>query len=52
MFDPVIAVCAVFAVIVGVMRGFANINSVKEGYSSGYPESNNLFTFLFVDKYK
>jgi hypothetical protein len=38
-------------IIVGVIHGLQQINFVRSGRAVGVKPSNNLFTFLFMDKY-
>lgn len=39
------------AIIVGILHGLKQMDMAHRGISHGVPPSNNLFTFLFTDKY-
>jgi len=41
----------VFCIIVGILSGLQEMSKTHRGLKSGVKPSNNLFTFLFMDKY-
>lgn len=52
MNDPILACFFVLAVIFGIIAGINNISNTRANTDKNYIESNNIFTFLFLDKYK
>jgi hypothetical protein len=41
----------ILCVIVGVLSGLQEMSKTHRGLKPGVKSSNNLFTFLFMDKY-
>jgi hypothetical protein len=41
----------ILAIIVGILHGLKQMDMAHKGSSYGVQPSNNLFTFLFTDKY-
>jgi hypothetical protein len=39
------------AIIFGLVHGLIKVQTTKQNPSSGIPSSNNIFTYLFFDKY-
>lgn len=44
------AIIFILCIIVGILDGFRRMGDARRGIGS-VPPSNNLFTFLFTDKY-
>ena len=47
----IILFCVVLAMLNGIIQGLGDISNVRKHPSTGMKESNNIFTFLFTDKY-
>jgi hypothetical protein len=47
----VIIIALVIAILAGWFDGGKKIKAVEKNPSLGVPRSNNIFTFLFLDKY-
>ena len=47
----VLSIFFIMSLIIGIINGLGQIASTRKNPQLGYKPSNNVFTFLFSDKY-